>query len=147
MALAFELTRDPTASDSSIVSDGVFSFGRKLAADGNASPLACFVRAEGMLVAGAVGRTEYERLFISSLWVTEERRCQGLGREVLERLEREAVHLGCNSAMIETLNDRVAGLYSRHGYRTLAVVYEYVGPFNRHIMLKALHSATPRSAA
>ena len=139
--LTWEISREPAAMDASVVSDGVFSYGRSLAAEGNAQPLACFVREELRLIAGAVGRTEYKRLFVTSLWVSQERRGQGLGTAVLQRLEHEAVTTGCESAMIETLNDRVASLYARLGYQTLALVSGYVGPFNRHIMIKSLLNA------
>ena len=145
--LAFELTCVPAAADASIVLNGVLNHGRALAVDGKASPIACFVRTNGVVVAGAVGRTEYGRLFVSSVWVSEDRRSQGLGTALLNHLEREAIRLGCSSAMIETLNDRVAGLYSRCGYQTLASVNAYVGPFNRHIMLKMLPNEFLDSAA
>ena len=145
--LAFELTLVPAAADMSIVSNGVLNHGRALAVDGKANPIACFVRNNGVVVAGAVGRTEYGRLFVNNLWVSEDHRSQGLGAGLLHHLECEANRLGCDSAMIETLNDRVAGLYSRCGYRTIATVNSYVGPFNRHIMLKVLSSARYHSAA
>ena len=92
------------------------------------------------MVAGAVGRTEYNRLFVASLWVSEELRNQGLGTATLLKLEAEAARIGCRTALLETLNDRTARLYARRGYQTLAQIKEYVGPFNRHIMLKSLPS-------
>jgi GNAT superfamily N-acetyltransferase len=145
--LSWEFTRDPATSDADVVSNGVLTHGRSLAVAGNAHPLACFVREQGAVVAGALGRVEYQRLFINSLWVVESRRGLGLGSAVLERLEQEATALGCKSAMIETLNDRVAKLYTRKGYRSIATVVEYVGPFNRHILLKSLSNVSAGSAA
>ena len=122
------------------ISEGVFSFGRSFAKGGQASPLACTVRENGTLIAGGVGRTEYSRLFVSSLWVVEPKRGKGLGTEVLERMEAEARARDCNDSLIETLNDRVASLYARLGYHTEAIVNGYVGPFNRHIMVKRFSS-------
>ncbi len=145
--LTWETTRDPSHSESELVSEGVFSYGRSLAKDGNAQPIACFARIEGTLVAGAIGRTEYNRLFIASLWVSEELRNQGLGTATLLNLESEAARLGCSSALLETLNDTTAKLYARLGYQTLAEIKGYVGPFNRHIMLKSLPIAQLQSAA
>lgn len=136
--LDWQLTTAPEAADVAIVTEGVLSFGRALAVGGNARPLACFVREDGALIAGAVGRTEFARLFVTSLWVAEDRRCRGLGAELLARMEREAMQCGCTSSMIETLNDRVADLYARQGYKPVAVVPAYVGTFTRHIMLKEL---------
>ena len=38
-----------------------------------------------------------------------------------------------------TLDHGVAALYGRLGYRSVAVVSGYVGPFNRHVLLKLLN--------
>lgn len=146
MPLAWETTTSPSDGDVETVTEGVFSHGRSLAADGRAEPIACFARLGGVVVAGAVGRTEYARLFVGSLWVSEEMRSRGVGTETLLRLEAEASRRGCTSALIETLSDRTAGLYGRLGYRTVAQVTQYVGPFNRHIMVKALPGSWVPSA-
>ncbi len=134
--LDWQVTSSPDASDVATVNEGVLGFGRSLAVGGNPVPLACFVRDGGALVAGGVGRTEFHRLFVTSLWVAEDRRCRGLGAQLLARMELEASRRGATSSMIETLNDRVAHLYERRGYKPLAVVPSYVGEFTRHIMLK-----------
>jgi GNAT superfamily N-acetyltransferase len=141
--LLWEISASPSKADETFVSDRVLAFGRSLAVDGNAQPLACFVREEGTVVAGGVGRTEYSRLFVSSLWVTERLRCQGIGAAILARMESEALTRLCNDALIETLNDRVARMYQRLGYKPLATVPGYVGPFSRHVLIKRLRPPPP----
>ena len=132
------VTHEPTEADLRVVGDGVVRHGRSLAADGHARPIACLLRRSGEVIAGATGRTEYERLFVQYLWVTSSLRAQGLGSQALTRLE-EAAHLeGCRDSLIETLDEQVFRLYERLGYRELAFVKGYVGPFNRHILLKSL---------
>ena len=136
MTLTWSLERDAHAEDLAILADGVFTHIRAQLADGNAAPIACLVRVGTRVVAGGSGRTECQRLFIHNLWVAPERRGQGIARRVLAELESEAVQRGCRDALIETLDDSVAGLYSRLGYQPLVVVERYLGRFNRHIMLK-----------
>ncbi len=87
---------------------------------------------------GQRAETEYERLFVQYLWVTSSLRGQGLGSHALTRLEETAHREGCRDSLIETLDERVFRLYVRLGYRELALVKGYVGPFNRHILLKPL---------
>ncbi len=67
--MTWEITSSPSDNDESVVSNGVFDHGRRLASDGKAQALACFFRVDGKVVAGGVGRTEYGRLFITSVWV------------------------------------------------------------------------------
>lgn len=141
MALTWTIQCDAPAADLAVVADGVFAHGRAQASDGRAEPISCLVRDEGRVVAGGSGRTEYSRLFVSYLWVAQELRGQGIARRILREMESEAALRGCRDALIETLDDSVATLYSRLGYRSIAVVNGYVGRFNRHIMLKPSISA------
>ena len=138
MPLTWTLGARAPEDDLQVIAEGVFSHGRAQARDGNAEPIACLVRDGPRVVAGGTGRTEYRRLFVSYLWVAEDLRRQGLARRILQALEFEAVHRGCGDALIETLDDGVAALYGRLGYRSVAVVSGYVGPFNRHILVKSL---------
>ena len=143
MPLTWTLHAHAPDEDLQVVAEGVFSHGRAQAWDGNAEPIACLVRDGTRVVAGGSGRTEYRRLFVSHLWVDESRRRQGLARRILQALESQALRRGCRDALIETLDDGVAALYGRLGYRSVAVVAGYVGPFNRHILTKPLVAEDP----
>ena|SRR5450631_1887396 len=125
-------------SDLAVLSEGVTTYGRSLALGGDARPIACLVRESEEIVAGGSGRTEFDRLFVAYLWVKEALRSRGLGSEVLGRLEKAAHARGCNDALIETLNDRTANLYTRLGYKPVAKIPHYVGPFTKHVLLKPL---------
>ncbi|MCP5181244.1 MAG: GNAT family N-acetyltransferase [Pseudomonadales bacterium] len=129
---------DPDATDVACISDGVFHFGRAQAVGGDARPIACFLREGDRIVAGATGRTEFNRLFTSYLWVSDERRGQGLGSECLTRLEAAARARGCTDAVLETLSDSNQALYERLGYETIVTLVAWVGGFNRHFMRKSL---------
>lgn len=93
------------------------------------------------LIAGGWGRTEFQRLYVSYLWVREYRRGQGLGGDCLRQLEAQALRRGCVDAMVETLLDDVSELLEHLGYVCMAHVHDYVPGFTRHIMLKVW---TPR---
>ena len=139
--LQWSFGTDLPSEDVELISDRVFEHGRSLAANGNATSLACLARSDGAVVAGASGRTEYGRLFVQNLWVHEALRGKGIGTEALRRMEQAAVDRNCESAVIETLNDRACSLYRRLGYEIIAQVPNYVGPFSRYILLKRLKSA------
>lgn len=138
MSRIWSIEIDAIASDLTIISDGVFTFGRSQAFDSDSQPIACFLREADIVIAGATGRTEYRRLFVNYLWVQETVRGQGLGTETLRRIELAAAERGCQDALIETLDDRNAALYHALGYRPVATIPGYVGRFTRHIMVKAL---------
>jgi GNAT superfamily N-acetyltransferase len=134
--LDWDITHTPTAADVAAVEADVLRHGRTLASDGHPRPLAVLVRRNGELVAGGVGRTEFDRLFVTSLWVAEPLRGAGVGTRLLRQLEQAARSSGCSSSLIETLFDGVASLYERNGYEPLARIPDFVGPYTRHILLK-----------
>ena len=134
------LEDNPTESDLEILSQGVTTAGQAISKS-EAQPLAVFIRSEGAVLAGVSGRTEFSRLFISYLWVSEEYRGQGLASRLLAAIESAAQARGCEDAVIETLLDDVASLYTRRGYSALAVIPNYVGRFSRYILRKPLVSA------
>jgi ribosomal protein S18 acetylase RimI-like enzyme len=123
-----------------LFTEGVFEHGRSLAAGGQAQALACLLRREEDVVAGGLGRTEYGRLFITSVWVLESLRGQGIGSEIIFRMEREAIARKFHDALIETLIESNVRLYERLGYRRLVRIPNYVGEFTRSILLKSLTS-------
>jgi GNAT superfamily N-acetyltransferase len=128
----------PADEDLAVIAAGVIEFGQAEAASGNPEPIASFLREDNVIIAGATGRTEFDRLFVGYLWVKEERRGTGLGSAALKRIEDAACERGARDSLIETLNDRNASLYRRCGYAEIASIPCYVGPFTKHVMLKQL---------
>lgn len=128
----------PAAEDLAVLSAGVIEFGRVEAAGGNPRPIASFLREDKEIIAGAAGKTEFERLFVGFVWVKQELRGTGLGSAALKRLEDAAQRRGVCDSLIETLSDRTAALYGRCGYVEIATVPRYVGPFTKYVMLKKL---------
>jgi ribosomal protein S18 acetylase RimI-like enzyme len=134
----WSIEETPADKDLAVVSAGVIDFGRAEAAGGNPRPIACFLREGTSIIAGATGRIEFERLFVSYLWVKEELRGTGLGSAALRRIEDAAHERGARDSLIETLNDQTAALYRRCGYAEIAVISPYVGRFTKYVMLKKL---------
>lgn len=82
-------------------------------------PLQLFALDEtGAMRAGLIGRTHAiaDWLEISLLWVDEEVRGQGLGRQLMREAERVARERGCRFARLATSTYQAPGFYERLGY-------------------------------
>lgn len=134
----FEITSNLAQSEYELISHSVTEHGRMFASDGNAQPIACLVRRNGKIIGGAMGRTEYDRLFVNYLWVREDERLNGAGSSILIALEKAALGRDCKDALIEAVLDDVARFYLKQGYEHLAKVPNYVGSFTKHILVKSL---------
>ena len=129
------------------IRENVIQIGRDLSGSqgGNAQSIAVAVTQDAGFIGGATGRTEFRRLFVDFLWVDAQWRGIGLASETLHKLEALAVERGCVDAMIETFDDGIAAWYARSGYKLIALVPDYVGPWNRHTLLKSLGDGQPDS--
>lgn len=124
------------AADLDAIRDGVIAYGRQQAQGSDAQDIACALYQDGELIAGAWGRTEFQRLYVNYLWVHADHRGQGLGGDCLRQVEAQALKRGCVDALIETLLDDVAELYEHLGYACISHVHDYVPGFTRHTLLK-----------
>jgi GNAT superfamily N-acetyltransferase len=124
----------PAALDE--IRNGVIIHGRQQTQGSDARDIACALYEGDGLIAGAWGRTEFQRLYISYLWVQASRRGQGLGGDCLRQIEAMALRRGCVDALIETLLDEVAEIYEHLGYACIAHVHDFVPGFTRHTLLK-----------
>ncbi len=105
-------------------------------------PLAVFARdPAGELVGGAYGHVNWQWLDVSLLWVAEGRRRQGLGSELMRRLEAAARERGCERAHVETFSHQARVFYQRHGYRVFAQLPEYPPGQSKIYLQKRLQDA------
>ncbi len=88
--------------------------------------LAIFMRdAQGKIVAGLAGSTEWEWLFIDTLFVAEPVRRQGCGRQLMSHAEAEAMRRGCLHAHLNTFDFQALPFYQKLGYEVFGKLDDY----------------------
>ena len=109
-------------------------------------PLAVLLRDEnGATIGGLWGRTAWKWLFIELLFVPEELRRTGVGRELMRRAEAEAKARGCHAAWLDTFSFQARGFYEKLGYSVFGRLDDYPPGHMRFFLKKELRS--PRRAA
>ncbi|HYH22712.1 MAG TPA: GNAT family N-acetyltransferase [Azospirillum sp.] len=81
--------------------------------------------ADGALAGGLVGMTNWEWLYVDSLWVADDRQRGGLGARLLRAAEEEAVRRGCRWSRLWTYDFQAPDFYPRQGYERWAVLDGY----------------------
>lgn len=74
----------------------------------------------GNIIAGILGGTYWGWMHIDILWVDENHRRQGLGSQLLETAESEAIKRGCHSVHVDTMSWQAPDFYKKHGYETIS---------------------------
>ena len=100
-------------------------------------PLAIFLRDETRIVAGLAGETYCGWLFVKYLWVSEELRGRGVGRELMARAEVLARERGCHSAWLDTFSFQAPGFYENLGYQEFGRL-DYPPDHHRRFIRKRL---------
>ncbi|MGE0525768.1 MAG: GNAT family N-acetyltransferase [Bdellovibrionales bacterium] len=104
-------------------------------------PVAVCVKAqEGVIIAGAAGKTFGKWLLIDNLWVAEHMRGSGLGSRVLKAMEASAKERGCEFVLLDTLNFQARPFYEKHGYECQWVQPHYPRDGCKYFMVKVLDS-------
>jgi GNAT superfamily N-acetyltransferase len=104
--------------------------------------ISVFLRdSEGQIVGGAHGWTAFGWLHIDVLWLREDLRRKGMGRQVLEATEQEAKKRGCKFAELETFSFQALGFYQRNGYTIFGELGHIAGEHRWYFLKKDLVEA------
>ena len=101
--------------------------------------IAIFLRDEHDRTRGGVTGGVWGGWFhVVALWVDEELRGRGLGRDLMLAAEQEARAAGARKAFLETHTFQAPGLYAKLGYTTIATLEDYPPGQAQLIMCKSL---------
>jgi GNAT superfamily N-acetyltransferase len=128
----------PAAEDIQVLRRGLSDF--NFAQTGLRGQLICvLVRDhEGQIVGGANGWTAFGWLHTDILWLAENLRRKGSGREVLKTIEAEAKKRGCKFAKLETFSFQALDFYKKNGYTVFAELDQVVGDHRWYFLKKDL---------
>lgn len=130
---------DPSNEQLAGIADGLYRFG--VAQLGGAVPdriaLLCEDEAAEM-IGGLAGHSLLGRFYLMQLWVAEEHRSQGIGSELVGRMEEVARERNCGDIVVDTLNADAVTFYQRLGYASYMTNRDYIRGFDWHFLVKKI---------
>lgn len=137
--LKLEIVAEPDAQDVRAVREAIYAYNRSKAGDQHYEPLTIFLRdSRGRLVGGLLGSTYWRWLTLDFLWVAEDLRGRGHGRQLLMAAEREALRRGCQHACLDTFSFQSKGFYERLDYVAFGTLDDFPGEHRRYFLRKKL---------
>jgi ribosomal protein S18 acetylase RimI-like enzyme len=121
----FRISSEPGAGaeDIALVRDGLHRFNFDATGQREVHEVTLFVRDHlGAIRGGLLGYVWGGWLHITDVWVSEECRRGGLGRQLLETAEREAASFGARGAFLSTFDFQAPDFYRRYGYEVYATL-------------------------
>lgn len=106
--------------------------------------LACFARAGGSVIGGAIGRTWGGCCELQQLWVDAAHRKGGVGTRLVRRFEERAITRGCRTFYLDTFTFQAPAFYRKLGYETALEVDGFAPGVVRYTMMRRLDGVEPR---
>ena len=121
------------------IGGGLTDFNTRQAGDDKGRNL-CFVlqTPEWKIVGGVIGATYWDWLYINLMWVREDLRGQGFGRQLLEKAETEARQRGAKRAYLDTFSFQAPAFYKKLGYEEFGRLEDFPVGHTRYFLVKTL---------
>jgi GNAT superfamily N-acetyltransferase len=134
-----DLTASPAPEDSQVVREGLETYNAIMGVPFDWVPLALFVRdPQGVILGGLTGGTYWNWLYVSLLWLSEEVRRQGIGRQLLARAEQEGIRRGCRNCFLDTTSFQALPFYLKQGYQLYTQLDDFPPGHSRYFLKKEL---------
>jgi GNAT superfamily N-acetyltransferase len=114
----------PATTDEAVwISNNMDEYDKKFLPPENVRDINIVVRnAKNEKIGGVLANTRYATVYINTLWIDEKYRKHGIGKMLLEKVEAEAIRMGCITAALgtwESFNTR--GFYEKLGYKVISI--------------------------
>ena len=122
----FTVETDPTFADVRFLEDRLYEYNAAQTGVDDGQWLAIFLRDDQQTIrAGLKGWTWCGSCYISTVWVHEDLRGQGVGTRLLQAAEQAARARGCDHMVLSSCSFQAPGFYQKLGYEVFAVLDEH----------------------
>jgi|HubBroStandDraft_6_1064221.scaffolds.fasta_scaffold10814_4 GNAT superfamily N-acetyltransferase len=139
MELAYTLQPEPTPEERYRIIDPLIAYNEAQAGPRNSKEFAFFVRSETTeLVGGLLGSTHFNHFFVSAIFIDQEFRREGIGRELIRRAAALALERGCDTIYLDTFDFQAPGFYEKLGFKVFGALNDYPTGHWRLYLVKRL---------
>jgi ribosomal protein S18 acetylase RimI-like enzyme len=139
MELTFTLKPEPTPEERYRIIDPLIAYNEAQAGPRNSKEFALSVHSEtGEFIGGLLGFTHWNHFFVSSVFVDQALRREGIGRELLKRAQALALEQGCDVIYLDTFDYQAPGFYEKLGFKVFGTLEDYPTGHQRFYLVKRL---------
>ena len=129
----------PEESAWGIIGRGVGTYNKEQAGEDSYTRL-CFVLQgpDQEVVGGIIGATYWDWFYLDLLWVKEDLRRQGYGKQLLSKAEDIARERGAKNVFLDTFSFQAPEFYQKYGYRVYGELPDFPTGHQRFFLTKQL---------
>ena len=137
--MIFEITDTILETDEKYIFEGLLEYNLERIEDKNPRDLGIYLPDEtGRKIAGLIGSTHGNWLFVKYLWVSKELRGKQIGSKILIQAEETAKERGCKYSFLDTFSFQAPLFYEKHGYKEVFTLENYPVTGKRYYFTKSL---------
>lgn len=138
MGVRLALSDAPEDGDRLAVLEGLRAFNQYHAGPSRYRALAVLIVDDGVTRGGLIGQTSRDWLFVELLYVPEDLRRSGYGRQIMQLAEDEARARGCIGIHLDTLSFQARGFYEKLGFDVFGTLEDFPPGHSRFYLHKRL---------
>jgi ribosomal protein S18 acetylase RimI-like enzyme len=139
MEFTYTLQPKPTPEERNRIIDPLVAYNEAKVGPENWKEFVFSVRSEtGEFVGGLLGFTHWNHFFVSALYVDQQSRREGIGRELMKRAEALALEQGCDVIYLDTFDFQAPGFYEKLGFEVFGKLEDYPPGHQRFYLMKRI---------
>ncbi len=122
-----------------IIGGGINAYNNAQAGEQHGKLLCFVVRApDGKVTGGIIGETHWDWFYVNLMWLPEELRRHGYGKQLLALAEEEARRRGARHAYLDTFSFQAPEFYKKYGYQVFGTLENFPQGHQRYFLTKDL---------
>ena len=138
MNISISIDTNPSEKDNNCIRKKLQAFNDNCTGV-TATQYSVFAKEKGAILGGAVCYFDENSIYITLLWVDEDRRGAGIGEQIMALAEEEGIKQGAVYSTLDTFDFQTEGFYQKCGYERIGVIPAYLGKYDRIFMRKKLN--------
>jgi GNAT superfamily N-acetyltransferase len=120
-----------------VIGGGITDYNTQQAGDDHGKNL-CFVlqNQQGDILGGLIGMTYWNWLYINLMWIQEDLRGRGFGKQLMDLAEEEGRKRGAQHAYLDTFTFQAPEFYKKLGYREFGKLEDFPPGHTRYFLTK-----------
>jgi len=138
--MSYTITQEdiPLPENIKILSNGLAAYGEEIVGPAWFKDTAFYLRdGAGEIIGGVYGNFgSLGWMYVDTLWVSPAARGHGHGRDLMNRIESEAINHNCTASYLSTFSFQAPEFYKKLGYEVFGELNDFPGEHRRIFMRK-----------
>lgn len=134
-----EIITDPILMEeqNKVLREGIISFNEPFLGS-KPEKFSVYAKDNNRIIGGAIVYAHTKSIYIDVLWVDNNYRGSGIGADLLNAVEKEALKRSISESTLDTFSFQAEKFYLKQGYTHLGTIKDYIEGYDRIYLRKKL---------